>query len=181
MPKKQPSPKVTAPETAAEPAKKRKRASKLISQAELCLTREEAAAVHTVIEMGPEKASVELGMRYGDLSDLLKLPHVQAYMQEYRGEFIKQMARRRARNLTRKGITKDAILERAMDLANTDPSDTKGTIDGQVKALKLISDVMGLGVDDGLKDKSDAELEEIVTGAQKEALNRAPSPTSKVQ
>jgi hypothetical protein len=174
MPKKKPSPKVTEVEAPGSAKVKRKRTPKIIAP-DLCLSRDEQAAVHLVAELGAEKASIELGWRYGDLCDCLNQTHVQDYMREYRAEFLKQMARRRAVSLVKKGITRDGILERAMELAQLDPTDTKGSVDGQVKALKLLSDVMGLTGDDPLKDKTDEELQDIVN---KEKLQRTPASPS---
>jgi hypothetical protein len=180
MAKKQPSPKVTEAEApGSEGGKRKKRTPKIVSP-DLCLSRDEQAAVHLVAEIGAERASIELGWRYGDLVDCLNQPHVQTYMLEYRNAFIKQMARRRAVSLVKKGITRDGILERAMELASIDPADTRGSVDGQVKALKLCSDIMGLSGDDPLAKKTDEELEAIVAEANSEKLNRTPT-TNKVQ
>ena len=141
----------------------------------LFLTREEQAAVHLSMEESREKAAGRLGWTMKQLLDCLKQPHVKLYAMEYREIFMKRLARSRAESLKRVGVNPTAVLERTMQLAQMDPSETNRRIDGQVKALTLLASVLGMTQkDDPLKNKTEEELMEIVNGTRAKAAGQKP-------
>lgn len=141
-----------------------------VSDDSLFLTMDERACVHISMEESREKAAIRLGWTIEQVLDCLKQPHVKMYAIEYQQQFMKSLASNRIKALTKVGINRTAIQERLMQLANLQPSETKGSIEGQVKALTQLANILGLtSKDDDLKDKTDEELQAIVNRANNAA------------
>lgn len=143
-----------------------------ISDDALFLTRQEQACVHISMEESREKAAVRLGWTIEQVMECLRQPHVKLYAIEYREKFMAHLARKRAASLNKVGVNSTSVQERLMELAQMAPEQTKGTIDGQVKALSALANILGLTKDDPLKGKSDEELLAIVNGARDKAAGK---------
>jgi len=124
-----------------------------------------------------EAAALRLGWSIKEVLNCLKQPHVKLYAIEFRERFIKTMAQMEVAALKKTGITRSSIESRLMDLALMDPEQTKGSIDGQVKALQALGNIIGLTKDDPLERKSDEELMDLVMSAREKATGK----TSPVQ
>jgi hypothetical protein len=133
---------------------------------ELFLTEQEILCVTLSFRKDRETAAVRLGWSMRKVKDCLAQPHVKLYAYRWREEFIKEAVRREVTEYRRKGITPLEVQKRLMDIAMMPPAETKGSVDGQVKALQELSAHMGLKKDDGLGDKTEEELKAIVAGTR---------------
>lgn len=151
-----------APEpTPALNERERERIAQIADDA-LFLTRDEQACVHLCMEESREAAAVRLKWPLSQVVACLRQPHVKLYAIEYRETFMKRLAKKRADSLSRVGVSRASVQERLMQIAMMEPAETRGSVDAQVKALTQLSNILGMTKDDPLKDKSDAELMEIV-------------------
>lgn len=125
-------------------------------------TREEQACVHLCIEKSKGEAARVLGWPLKTVMATLRQPHVKLYAIEYRSIYVKELARVRNLSLNKVVVTRESILARLMEIAQMDPALTRGSTDGQVKALRILSEIHGFMKDDPLLGKTDEELEEIV-------------------
>jgi hypothetical protein len=127
------------------------------------LSVEERACAHLATEFGHAHAAQTMGWSLQEVANTLNLPHVRMYLNQANEMFLKELARDKVRRMKKVGINRNTIEERLMALANMDPSDTKGSIEGQVKALRTLAEVMGYANEaDPLAGKSPEELEAIV-------------------
>jgi hypothetical protein len=118
-------------------------------------------------EYGDHHAALTLGISVEEVEAIKKKPEARLFMERAQQEFVKELARSKLRQLRKVDISPAAVEERAMELAQLDPSQTKGTIDGQVKALRLLAEVLGmLGQGDDLKDKTRTDLLEIIASVK---------------
>ena len=132
------------------------------------LSDQERACAHLTLEVDAPHAAQALGWSIKDVESTLALPHVQLYLAEFHGEFLKQLAQSKVRNMRKCGVTKSALEERLMQIVMMNPEETKGTVIGQVAAGKLLAGMMGYnseGEADPLKDKTQEELQAIVKKA----------------
>lgn len=119
------------------------------------------------MKLSREAAATRLGWKLAQVRKTLELPHVKLYAIQYREKFISVMVNREITSLVRQGITRNTIQQRLMDLAMLTPEQTKGSIDGQVKALSELANQLGIKKDDPLADKTDEELKAIVAEGAK--------------
>lgn len=143
------------------------------------LTVQERACAHLAAEYSPEAAGEALGLSPSAVKEILDRPRVRLYLQACDEKFIEKLATAKVRALKKVGITAAAIEERLMQLAQMDPEDTRGNIDGQVKALRTLAEIHGLLDDnDPLKGKSKADLEAIIKGATRMLPGGAAPPAA---
>lgn len=133
-----------------------------ISEDQLFLTNDELTCVHISMKQNREAAAKRLGWELKKVRHVLDQPHVKLYAIQYRDKFITVMVNKEIASLTRQGITPLSIQTRLMDLAQLSPEQTKGSIDGQVKALAELAAQLGMKEKDPLANKSVEELEAIV-------------------
>lgn len=133
---------------------------------ELFLTAKELDCVHISFRDDREAAARSLGWPLKKVKETLAMPHVKLYAIRFRDDFIKEMVRREVTRSRKKGITPGSVQERLMEIAMMPPADTKGSVDGQVKALQELAGHLGLKKDDPLTGKSTEELQAIVAGAK---------------
>jgi hypothetical protein len=129
---------------------------------ELFLSNQELTIVHVSMKQSREDAAKRVGLPLKRVREILAQPHVKLYAIQYRDVFMRTMAAKEAASLVRQGITPNTVQQRLMDLAMMPPSETKGSIDGQVKALTELSSHLKLKEDDPLAGKTQEELEQIV-------------------
>lgn len=135
-----------------------------MTEDELFLTRNELDCVHISFRTDRETAAQRLGWSLKKVKECLAKPHVKLYAIHFREDFIKEFVRREVTDSRRKGISPMSVQQRLMDIAMMPPTDTKGSVDGQVKALQELSAHLGLKKDDPLAGKSQEELEAIANG-----------------
>ena len=92
-------------------------------------------------------------------------PRVQEYLRHYRSQIMSMMANKELDSLIAANVSRNSLLQRAWILANTPPERTRGTITGQVLAIKEMSELLGLKVRTGdkfLDELSDDQLKNYV-------------------
>lgn len=108
----------------------------------------EAAFCHLLIQGKTITAAAEeLGLAPADGARYNQRKGVQQYMSHYRAIFAEKVAEYEAAALFKRKITRESIAEHFMALATMPPERTKGSIDGQVEALKAVGDLLGLKFD----------------------------------
>ena len=65
-------------------------------------------------------------------------PRVRAYMLEHRAAVEQQLVQQEAEGLRRLSLDREQVLDRLWQIANLSPDMTRGSINGQVKALSMI-------------------------------------------
>lgn len=141
---------------------------------EVFLTKSEMNCVNLAMEDSIESAASQLGWSLKEVRECLKRPHVRLYAMEVRNELIKRVAQEKGRRWRKKGISPVSVQERLMEIAMMPPNETKGSVDGQVKALQELASHLGLKKDDPLTGKTEEELKAIVAGARG-SLTKTPS------
>ncbi len=114
------------------------------------ITMLETAFAHIIIRdprKSPAEAAVELGLEAAAGARYLARKPVQEYMSHYRALFAEKMAEREVDTLVKRNITRESIAERYLALADMPPERTKGSIEGQVKALIAAEELLGLKFD----------------------------------
>ena len=159
------------------------------------LTEEQKVAAHLYIKhgskTGPPQAAEALGATPEQVKKLLDAPAVKRYIQQYNHAFLREMARYELSKITRFPVSREDVVGRLYALALTPPEETKGSIEGQVKAVETLADVLGLkfnprDADTFFKDKTPAELENYarygkfdVTEEEKKVLDASTEPAPK--
>lgn len=167
--------------TPSEPRELNKEEEQRIEQIEndsLLLSLDEQACALLCTEYSPEEAAIKLGWSLHDVHKTLRQPHVRLFLKKAQEEFIKDLSKAKVRRMNRVGISRGAIEQRFWDLANLDPKETRGNIDGQVKALTALAGVMGYSKEqDPLKDKSPEELREIIARGHSKMIEGKTDPS----
>ena len=134
----------------------------------LALTVIEKACAVICIERDKESAALELNMSLTEVQEIMDSAPVRLYLQKIQAEEIVQMARIKVRSMRQLKIGRPEIERRLMELANMDPEKTKGTIDGQVKALNTLATRFGYGNEkDPTEDMTPEELQRLVVNKAK--------------
>lgn len=129
----------------------------------LALTVIEKACAVICIERDKESAAIELKMSLNEVQEIMDSAPVRLYLQKLQAEEIVQMAKVKIRVMRKVKICKGTIEQRLMELANMDPEKTKGSIDGQVKALNTLAARFGYGKDvDPTENMTPEELQALV-------------------
>jgi hypothetical protein len=120
------------------------------------------------IERDKESAAIELKMSLAEVQEIMDSASVRLYLRKLQAEEIEQMARVKVRSMRQLKIGRPEIERRLMELANMDPEKTKGTIDGQVKALNTLATRFGYGSErDPTEDMTPEELQRLVVNKAK--------------
>lgn len=127
------------------------------------LTVIEKACVLIAIERDPESAALKLDMTLEEVKTIMDSAPVRLYLAKLQEKELTELARLKVRKYRELGINRARIEQRLMELGMLDPSETKGNIEGQVKALNTLADKFGHAkTDDPLAGKSPDELKAIV-------------------
>jgi hypothetical protein len=65
-------------------------------------------------------------------------PHVRAFMLEHRAAVQQQLVQQDANEQQRRNLDREKVLDRLWEIANLGPEVTRGSINGQVKAISMI-------------------------------------------
>jgi hypothetical protein len=155
----------TVPPLPKRPYKRKepKKTPEEVEHEAMLLTVQEKACVLIAIEQNEGEAAIRLGLSLEEVREILASAPVKLYLAKLQEAEMHEIARWKARKFRQVGITRTAVEERLMTLAMMDPLETKGTIDGQVKALAALADKFGYAkADDPLAGKSPDELKAIV-------------------
>ena len=129
-----------------KPLKKRDQKSPEQAETEcLALTEIEQACAIICIEKDKETAAIQLKMSLTEVNEVMESAPVRLYLQKLQDQTIKELAKVKVRVMRKVGICRATIESRLMELAMMDPDKTKGTIDGQVKALNTLAARFGYG------------------------------------
>ena len=135
------------------------------NQCLLLTTREKAVAV-LMCEMETPNLQVIAAKLHMDLDEVVQIIDSAAFKRflvKQQDADVREFARLRVRKLRQMNISRGAIEQRLYDLMMLDPKDTKGNIDGQVKAAAALADKFGYSkTEDPLAGKSPDELKAIV-------------------
>ena len=148
---------------------KRRESKKTEAQVEqecLTLTTREKACALLVCEMDPpnyEVIAAKLRMTLTEVMEIVDSPAMKRFLVKQQDADIAAFAQMRVRKLRQDNITRGSIEQRLYELMMLDPKDTKGSIDGQVKAAAALADKFGFSKEeDPLAGKSPDELKAIV-------------------
>lgn len=136
------------------------------------LSLDERACALLCTEYSAEEAAVRLGWDLQDVHSTLAQPHVRLFLKKADEGFIKELSKAKVRRTLKVGISRAGIEQRLFELMMLDPSETKGSIEGQVKAAIALAEKFGYGKEnDPLAVKTPQELEDIVRRAHGKLLD----------
>lgn len=146
--------------------KKVKQTPEYIENECLTLTTKEKACAILVCEMETpdyEVIAKKLNLTLDDVIQIVASPAFKQFLVKQQDADIAAFAQMRVRKMRQGNITRGAIEQRLYDLMMMDPSQTKGNIDGQVKAAAALADKFGFAKQENpLAGKSPDELKAIV-------------------
>jgi hypothetical protein len=143
------------------------------------LTLDQLTCLIAGVEFGVETAALRLGWTVEKVEAELRKPECAFTIKMARDMLFRDIVKAKVRALRKISADRKSFGERLMELAYMDPSETKGSIDGQVKAVKVLLEYYGGRESDPLKDKSTDELQEIVR--QGHLILEGAKPTGPVQ
>lgn len=114
------------------------------------------------------EAAAELGLSPEDAVRYNAKGKIHTYVGQYRAIFMERMAAREVDILIKRKITRETIAEKLIALADTPPERTRGSIEGQVKALDSAVALLGFKFDPTKLpwgSMSDEELKTLETGS----------------
>jgi hypothetical protein len=147
-----------------KPLKKRDQKSPEQAETEcLALTEIEQACAIICIEKDKESAAIQLHMSMDEVNEVMGSAPVRLYLQKLQDQTIKELAKVKVRVMRKVGICRATIESRLMELAMLDPERTKGSVDGQVKALNTLATRFGYGAEkDPTADLTPEELKNLI-------------------
>ena len=161
-----------------KPLKKKDRRSPEQAETEcLALTEIEQACAIICIEKDKETAAIQLKMTMTEVNEVMGSAPVRLYLQKLQDQTIKELAKVKVRVMRKVGVCRATIEQRLMELAMMDPSQTKGSVDGQVKALNTLATRFGYGKEtDPTENMTPEELQRLVLSKAKfiEGNSRTP-------
>jgi hypothetical protein len=129
-----------------KPLKKRGLKSPEVVETEcLALTEIEQACAIICVEKDKESAAIQLHMTMQEVGEIMDSASVRLYLQKLQDQTIKELAKVKVRVMRKVGICRATIESRLMELAMLDPDKTRGSVDGQVKALNTLAARFGYG------------------------------------
>ena len=158
----------TKPQMPKRPLGKKaaKKAEEEVENQCLTLTTREKACAVLLCEMevpNLEVIAAKLHMDLGEVVQIVDSPAMKRFLVKQQDADIREFAKLRARKLRQMNISRGGIEQRLYELMMLDPKDTKGNIDGQVKAAAALADKFGYSkAEDPLAGKSPDELKAIV-------------------
>lgn len=134
----------------------------------LALTVEEKACAIICIERDKESAAIELKMSLAEVQEIMDSAPVRLFLKKMQDEEIVELAKTKVRRMRRLNICRATIEQRLMELAMMDPEKTKGSVDGQVKALNTLATRFGYGKEsDPTDNMTPEELQRLVVNKAK--------------
>ena len=151
------------------PLKKKDKVSPEQAETEcLALTEIEQACAIICVEKDKETAAIQLKMSMAEVNEVMESAPVRLYLQKLQDQTIKELAKVKVRVMRKVGVCRATIESRLMELAMMDPDKTKGTIDGQVKALNTLAQRFGYGKEtDPTESMTPEELQKLVLSKAK--------------
>lgn len=154
-----------------KPGRKPKEAAQDPETASDLLRLDEQACVLLCVEYDEKKAAIEMGWDLSTVMALLEEPRVKEFIRRGQDHFFRKYAQARVNHLLKIGVTKGNIENRLMQLAMMDPTLTKGSIEGQVKALATLADKFGYGKDrDPVANMTPDQQKELIEKANRRLI-----------
>jgi hypothetical protein len=155
--------------TKLKPLSKKNQKSPEVAETEcLALTEIEQACAIICIEKDKESAAIQLHMSMTEVNEVMESAPVRLYLQKLQDQTIKELAKVKVRVMRKVGICRATIEQRLMELAMLDPERTKGSVDGQVKALNTLATRFGYGKEnDPTENMTPEELQKLVLSKAK--------------
>jgi hypothetical protein len=152
-----------------KPLSKKNQKSPEVAETEcLALTEIEQACAIICIEKDKESAAIQLHMSMTEVNEVMESAPVRLYLQKLQDQTIKELAKVKVRVMRKVGICRATIEQRLMELAMLDPERTKGSVDGQVKALNTLATRFGYGKEnDPTENMTPEELQKLVLSKAK--------------
>ncbi len=132
------------------------------------ITDQEMAFARQVLSGGmtDRHAAEAVGLNPDSAAYTKSKPHVRAYMLEHRAAVEQQLVQQEAHlsrcsveQLHRLSLDRERVLDRLWEIANLSAEMTRGSINGQVKALSMIIAIEGLIPDRRAADRLSVSLE----------------------
>lgn len=137
-----------------------------VAKASRALKMDELACAHLCVEFSEEHAAATLGWDLAAVREVWNRPAVQRYLMEAQTVFLYKLASAKIRLLKKVEVNGTVVEQRLAQLMMMEPDETKGTIDGQVKAARTLAEIFGLlDNSDPLKNKTREELLALVQKA----------------
>lgn len=116
------------------------------------------------------QAALAMGLTERDGDIYAHRANVKAYLERFTDRFLERMAMAETRKMMAAGISRDAVAQQLYYLGCMPPEETKGSIDGQVTALKELAELMGFKFDpkqlpETLRRMSEADLRNYAVGS----------------
>jgi hypothetical protein len=110
------------------------------------ITDQEMAYARLVLsgKMTDQQAAQAVGLNPSTAAYIKSKPRVRAYMLEYRALMQQQLVEQQAEESRRFHVGREQVLNRLWELANMSSEMTRGSINGQVKAVSMIIAIEGL-------------------------------------
>ena len=138
------------------------------------LTVDERACAHLCVEFNKEHAATMLNWTLEEVEETINLPHVKLYLKRSEDAFHKELAKAKVRRMQKVGVTRETVEARLMEIAMMDPEHTKGSVEGQVKALNTLTEILGMKAsDDPSRGKTREEMQRMI---QSTAARLLPAP-----
>jgi hypothetical protein len=104
------------------------------------ITDQEIAFARLVLsgDMTDRRAAEAVGLNPDSAAYTKSKPRVRAYMLEHRAAVQQQLVQHEAEGLRRQSLDRQQVLDRLWEIANFSPDMTRGSINGQVKAISMI-------------------------------------------
>jgi hypothetical protein len=104
------------------------------------VTDQEVAFARLVLSgtMTDRQAAEAAGLHPDTAAYTKSKPRVRAYMLEHRAAVEQQLVQQEADGFHRQSLDRQKVLDRLWEIANLNPDMTRGSINGQVKALSMI-------------------------------------------
>jgi hypothetical protein len=110
------------------------------------ITDQEIAFAHLILSgtMNDRRAAEAVRLNPESAAYTKSKPRVRAYMAEHRAAVQEKLVLQETEGLRKLNVGRDKILERLWELATLSPAETRGNINGQLKALAMFAELGGV-------------------------------------
>jgi hypothetical protein len=129
----------------------------------LTLTEEQLACLILCVKKDRESAAIDLNMSMTEVKEIMDSAAGRLWLTKFHEDTRHELAKMSAKSMVKVGATRSNIEGRLMELMMLDPSQTKGNIDGQVKAANTLLTRCGYGKEnDPTENMTPEELQKLV-------------------
>ena len=129
----------------------------------LGLTETEEACLVLCVRVDRETAAIQLKMTMAEVEGIMNSAGGRRWLEKFQDKTINKLATMAAKAMVKVGVSRANIEGRLMELMMLEPSETKGNIDGQVKAANTLLTRCGFGEEsDPTENMTPEELKALV-------------------